>query len=147
MRARDLADPSAVVRRDDDASAVVRRLVAGGWDGLVVVEGSGRPLATVSLAQVLRLLLPEYIEEDVSLASVYAERQADVFAEAMAGRTVGQVLPQPPRQPVVVSPTATLLEVATAMATRRCSVVAVVESAGTIGAIGAHDVLRAALPL
>lgn len=145
MLARDLADPSPVVRGDDDAGSVLRRLVAGGWDGLVVVDGAGAPLTTTSLAQVLRMLLPEYIEEDVSLASVYAERQADVLADALAGRTVAQVLPQPGREPVVVDAGATLLEVAAVMASQRSSVVAVVDAGRTTGALGAHAVLRAAL--
>lgn len=145
MLARDLADPAPVVRGDDDAGWVLRRLVAGGWDGLVVVDDADAPVTTVSLAQVLRLLLPEYIEEDVSLASVYAERQSDVLADALAGRLVAQVLPQPRRDPVVVDAGATLLEVAAAMATLRSSVVAVVDAGRTSGALGAHAVLRAAL--
>ena len=145
MRARDLLDPSPVVHRSSDALDVVRRLVAGGWDGLVVVDDDG-PVATVSLAQVLRLALPDYIEDDVSLASVYAEKIADSFGETMRGRPVSEVLPWPHREPVVVRPTATLLEVAALMATEFTAIVAVVEDGRTLGAVGARALMRAILP-
>lgn len=125
----------------DAAGDVVRRLVARGWDGLVVVDGAGAPVATVSLAQVLRLLLPDYVEDDESLA-VYSGDE--VFAETLAGRTVRDVLPFPHREPVVVSPDASLAQVAAAMATRACSVVAVVAGTRVLGAVGAHAVLAAA---
>ena len=128
-----------------DALDVVRRLVAGGWDGLVVVDDRG-PVATVSLAQVLRLALPDYIEDDVSLASVYAEKIADTFGETMRGRPVSEVLPWPHREPVVVRPTATLLEVAALMATEFTAIVAVVEHGRTLGAVGARALMRAILP-
>jgi predicted transcriptional regulator len=143
VRARDLADPTAVVGVHEDAAAVVRRLVVGGWDGIVVVDG-GRTLATVSLAQVLRLLLPDYVEEDESLAAVYSESLADALGEALDGQAVGDVLPQPRREPVVVPADATLVQVAAAMARHACSVVAVVERQQVLGAVGAHAVLAAA---
>lgn len=134
-----------MVHRNSDALDVVRRLVAGGWDGLVVVDDRG-PVATVSLAQVLRLALPDYIEDDVSLASVYAEKTADTFGEMLRGRPVGEVLPWPPRDPVVVRPSATLLEVAAHMATEFTAIVAVVEPPRTLGAVGARAVVKAILP-
>jgi predicted transcriptional regulator len=143
VRARDLADPAAVVGAHEDAADVVRRLVAGGWDGLVVTD-AGRTLATVSLAQVLRLLLPDYLEEDESLAAVYSETVADALGDALDGQVVADVLPQPRRDPVVVPADATLLQVAAAMARHACSVVAVVEHRRVLGAIGAHAVLAAA---
>jgi predicted transcriptional regulator len=145
VRARALVDPGPVVSIGDDATDVVSRLVRAGWDGLVVVDGT-RTVATVSLAQVLRLVLPDYIEDDESLAGVYGEQQAEVFAAALQGHTVADVLPRPPRDPVLVRPDATLLQIAAAMATHACSIVAVVEQGRTLGAIGAHAVLAAASP-
>lgn len=133
------------MHRDEDSHDVVRRLVAGRWDGLVVVDDDG-PLATVSLAQVLRLALPDYIEDDVSLASVYAETVADSFGESMIGRPVGQVLPWPHRDPVVVPPSATLLEIAALMATENTAIVAVVDDGRTLGSVGATALMTAVLP-
>jgi len=134
-----------VVHLSSDALEVMRRLVAGWWDGIVVVDDDG-PVATVSLAQVLRLALPDYIEDDVSLASVYAEGIADTFGEEMRDRPVSEVLPWPHRPPVVVRPSATLLETAARMATEHTAIVAVVEHGRTLGAVGARAVMKAILP-
>lgn len=133
------------MHRDEDALDVVRRLLAGQWDGLVVVDDN-EPQATVALDQVLRLALPEYVEEDVSLAAVYAERAAGTFAESMRGRLIGDVLPWPARPPVVVPPDATLLEVAVVMATEQATIVAVVDDGRTLGAVSARAILRSVLP-
>ncbi|MGA7690583.1 MAG: CBS domain-containing protein [Jiangellales bacterium] len=148
MHARDHLDSGPVVSRDADALQVVTDLVHHHWDGLVVVDDSLAPLATVSLDQVLRLSLPDYIEDDVSLASVYAERDADTFAETLRGRTVGEVTPWPRRRhaPVTVSPDDTLLEVAAVMAVHFTAIVAVVDDGRTIGALGALAVMAATLP-
>jgi hypothetical protein len=145
VHARDLTDPAPVVPLHADAAETLRRLVAQGWDGLVAVDGP-RTVATVSLAQSLRLLLPDFVEDDESLARVYAEAEAEALASALVGRRLGDVLPQPTRSPVLVRPSATLLEVAAAMATRACSIVAVVEHGTTLGAVGTRAVLRAAFP-
>lgn len=114
----------------------------------MIVDEALAPLATVSLDQVLRLSLPDYIEDDVSLASVYAERDADTFAETLRGRTVGEVAPgHRRRHPLVtVSPGDTLLEVAAVMAVHFTAIVAVVDGGRTIGALGAHAVMEATLP-
>ena len=111
-------------------------------------DGDGAWETTVSLAQVLRLALPDYIEDDVSLASVYAERDADTFAETLRNRQVHEVMPRPKRKnpPVVVPPAATLLEVSALMAVHNTAIVAVVEDERTIGAVGAHAVMHATLP-
>ena len=148
VHARNHLDSGPVVSKDADALRVVTDLVHHHWDGLVVVDDDLAPLATVSMAQVLRLALPDYIEDDVSLASVYAERDADTFAETLRGRTVGEVTPRPRRRhpPITVHPGDTLLEVAATMAVHFTSIVAVVEDGRTIGALGAYEVMKATLP-
>jgi predicted transcriptional regulator len=146
--ARNHLDTGPVVQRDADALDVVTRLVEHHWDGLVIVDENMWALATVSLADVLRLALPDYIEEDVSLASVYAEQVADTFAETLRNRKVREVMPRPISKypPVLVRPEHTLLEVAAVMAVQHTAIVAVVEESRTIGSVGAHAVLSATLP-
>lgn len=148
MHARNHLDTGPVVHADADALSVVTSLVENHWDGLVVVDDDMRALATVSIGQVLRLALPDYIEEDVSLARVYAERVADTFAETLRGRQVHEVMPRPTSKypPVLVRPEATLLEVAAVMALQSTAIVAVVENGRTIGSVGAYAVLAATLP-
>jgi predicted transcriptional regulator len=146
VQARDLLDTGPVVHQDAEALEVVTSLVAEHWDGLVIVDEAMAPLATVSLAQVLRLALPDYIEDDVSLASVYSERDADTFAESLRGRTVYEVMPRPRQTIVTVAPEATLLEVAALMAVHFTAIVAVVDRHRVIGAVGAHALMKATLP-
>ncbi len=148
MLASNHLDTGPVVQQDADALDVVTRLVNHHWDGLVIVDQNMRALATVSLAHVLRLALPDYIEDDVSLASVYAERDADTFAETLRNRQVHEVMPRPTRKypPVLVRPEHTLLEVAALMAVKQTAIVAVVDEGRTIGSVGAHTVLSATLP-
>lgn len=61
MRARDLMEDFPLVGKHTDALAATRLLVERGLPGLVVLPGS----------QVLRFALPEYVEDDPTLAAVF----------------------------------------------------------------------------
>ncbi len=150
MRARDLSDAGPVVGLGDDALATVSELVRHRWDGLVVVDDGGRALATVSLAQVLRLALPDFIEDDPALASVYQESAADLLGNYLQGEQLGRLLPKPSHPPVVVAADANLFEISVEMAVRQTAIVAVTErrtgGGPVIGAITASNVLAAIVP-
>jgi CBS domain-containing protein len=85
MRARDLAEPFPVVHLDTSALEATRLLVDQSLPGLVVVDREGVPLVILPGSQVLRFALPEYVEEDRSLASVFSEAYADKFCPALWG--------------------------------------------------------------
>ncbi len=152
MHAADLAEPFPVVHLDDDALPATRMLAEQGLPGLVVVDDDGGPLVVLPASQVLRFALPEYIEEDPRLASMYAEQEADAFCRALEGRTVRelmpskQYLPQRDRDRPVVRTDDTLIEVATQMTRQHSPVVAVVdERQAVVGVITVHRLLGTAL--
>ncbi|HET6921261.1 MAG TPA: CBS domain-containing protein [Jiangellaceae bacterium] len=152
MRARALAQPFPVVHLDTDALEATRLLVDRALPGLVVVDRDGLPLFILPGSQVLRFALPDYVEEDRTLASVYSESDADALCESLRGRTVQELMPSEkflPRGHVrrpIVAPDATLMEVAAVMAEQHSPVVAVVDEGHVIGVITVHRLLGASLP-
>jgi CBS domain-containing protein len=152
MRARDLAEPFPVVHLDTSALEASRLLVDQSLPGLVVVDREGVPLVILPGSQVLRFALPEYVEEDRSLASVFSEADADKFCQALRGRTVAELMPSkqfmPQKSSVrpIVAPDANLMEIAAVMADQHSPVVAVVDDGEIVGVITVHRLLGAALP-
>ena len=152
MRARELAQPFPVVHLDTDALEATRLLVDQALPGLVVVDSDGLPLFILPGSQVLRFALPEYVEEDRTLASVFSESDAEAFWENLRGRTVQELMPSKqflPRRSAsrpIVAPEATLMEVAAVMAEQHSPVVAVVDQGHIVGVITVHRLLGAALP-
>ncbi|MET0914786.1 MAG: CBS domain-containing protein [Jiangellaceae bacterium] len=151
MRARALAQPFPVVHLDTDALEATRLLVDRALPGLVVVDQEGLPLFILPGSQVLRFALPDYVEEDRTLASVYSESDADALCESLRGRTVQELMPSTKFLPrgaprPIVAPDATLIEIAAVMAEQHSPVVAVVDKGHVIGVITVHRLLGAALP-
>ena len=105
MRARDLAEPFPVVHLDTDAMEATRLLVDRALPGLVVVDRDGLPLFILPGSQVLRFALPDYVEEDRTLASVYSESDADALCESLRGRTVQELMPSTKFLPRSKAPT------------------------------------------
>ena len=140
-----------MVHLDTDALEATRLLVDRALPGLVVVDQDGLPLFILPGSQVLRFALPDYVEEDQTLASVYSESDADALCESLRGRTVQELMPSTKFLPrgaprPIVAPDATLIEVAAVMAEQHSPVVAVVDEGHVIGVITVHRLLGAALP-
>ena len=119
--------------------------------GLVVADHEGLPLFILPGSQVLRFALPDYAEEDRTLASVYGESDADALCESLRGRTVQELMPSKKFLPrgaprPIVAPDATLIEVAAVMAEQHSPVVAVVDEGHVVAVITVHRLLGAALP-
>ncbi len=152
MLARELAEEFPVVRLDTPALEATRLLAERRLPGLVVVDDNNQPLAVLPGSQVLRFALPEYVEEDISLASVYSESDADNFCAPLMGRAVAELMPSPQYLPKrerdrpLVRGDATLIEVAATMARQHSPVVAVVDGGKIVGVITVHRLLGAALP-
>jgi CBS domain-containing protein len=124
-----------------------------GLPGLVVVDDQGGPLVVLPGSQVLRFALPEFLEEDPTLARVYGEREADSFCHDIRGHKVRelmpgkQYLPKRERDRPLVQAGATVIEVASVMSRQHSPVVAVVDDNNVIvGVITVHRLLGATLP-
>ncbi|MFF7438923.1 CBS domain-containing protein [Streptomyces sp. NPDC008122] len=152
MRARDLAVQYESVSVDSDALDAARLMAEHQLPGLLVLGGDGEPKAILPGSQMVKMLVPEYVIEDPTLAAVVDERHADRLCQALTGRRVRDCLPADATPPPLADPDDTALEVAALMARVRSPLVAVAEKTvhGThlIGVITAshllHELLRAA---
>ncbi|WP_328769833.1 CBS domain-containing protein [Streptomyces sp. NBC_00286] len=127
MRARDLAEPYVSASKNADAIEAVRLIVERSPPGLLVMDAVGQPYTALPVCDVVRTLLPGYVQEDGGLARVIDERHADHFCRALRGRTVADCLPaQRPFLPTA-APDWTAVEIAELMARSRSPLIAVVE--------------------
>lgn len=126
MRAGDLCSPFPSVRMDTPAIEAARLLAGQDLPGLVVVDARAKPVTVLPGTQVLRLAIPQYIQDDPTLARVIDEARADQFLDELAERTVRELLPEEKRELPIVRSDATVLEVAALMARSRSPLVAVV---------------------
>jgi predicted transcriptional regulator len=145
VRAEQMIDDFPVVRSDTDALDAVRLIAEQRLPGLLVADPSGRPLRILPASQVVRLLVPTYIQDDPSLAGVLSEITADRVAEKLQGKTVEQVLPESAGPMATVEADDTIVEVAAVMARERSPLVAVVADGRLVGVITASRLLEVAL--
>jgi CBS domain-containing protein len=146
MRARDVAEPFPLVTVDTEAIEAARLLAERRLPGLIVLDRAGRPHAILPGSQVLRFMIPGYIQDDLSLAHVLDERHADRLSEALAGKTVQQLLPPRRDELPVVDGDATAVEIAAVMARWHSPLVAVVERDQLLGAVTVSRLLGLLLP-
>ncbi|GGM37527.1 CBS domain-containing protein [Dactylosporangium sucinum] len=127
MRAADLAAPFPTVRRDTPAIEAARLLAGQDLPGLIVLDGNGYPATVLAGTQVLRMAIPQYCQDDPTLARVIDEQAADLFLRELGDRTVAQALPEHGRGLAVVAADATVLEIAALMARTGNPLVAVID--------------------
>ncbi len=135
MRAHEIVEEYPVVGLDDDALQAARLLVERRLPGLIVTDAQGQPHTVLPGSQVLRFVIPTYVQEDPSLARVFDERHADRLCETLIGRSVREVLPKKRIELPVVDADSTAVEIAAVMARMHSPVVAVVEGARLLGAV------------
>ena len=136
MQAHEIAITTPTVRTDDPVAKAVQLMVVNRLPGIVVVDMNERPVAVLPGTQVLRLAIPESYQDDPALVRTVDENHADLFWHGTDRLTVGDCLPVPAAKPATVSPHATVLEVATVMASKRSPLIAVVDRAGRlVGAV------------
>ncbi len=144
MRARDLAEEIPTVALDTDAMEAARILARHRIPGLVVLDADGRPHTVLPGSQVLRFVIPGYVQDDPQLAAVYDEQAADELCGRLAGSPVRELLPKRPDPDdlPVVEGDANSMEVAARMARLRSPLVAVVDQGEYVGAITVSQLLR-----
>lgn len=113
--------------------------------GIVVTDPSGKPVAILPASQVVRFIVPAYVQDDPSLAGVLNESMADRAAEKLGGKTVRDVLPEHLLNVPAADADDTIIEVAAIMARLRSPLIAVVKDGKLHGVITASRLLAAAL--
>lgn len=150
MKARDLAAPYPTVRADASAAEAARLLTEAGRPALVVVNDHDHPTAILPASQVLRFVIPRYVQDDPALARVVDEAFADHMCDSLEGKSVAELLPRDGPKLVVAEPDDNVVEIAALMAGNRSPLVAVIDGEGStspmIGAITVASLLAALLP-
>jgi CBS domain-containing protein len=145
MRAAELAEDFPVVTVDSDALAAARLLAEHRLPGIVVTDDSGKPFAVLPASQVVRFIVPRYVQDDPSLAGVLNESMADRAADKLGGKTVRSMLPEHLTDVPSADVDDTIIEVAAVMARLRSPLMAVVKDDRLFGVITASRLLAAAL--
>lgn len=145
MRAADIAEAFPVITIDADALEAVRMIAEQRLPGILVVDASGGPFAVLPASQVVRFIVPRYVQDDPLLAGVLSESVADHIAERLGGKAVGAMLSE---HLVNVAPAEfdeNILEVAAKMARLRSPLIPVVKAGRLLGVITASRLLAAVL--
>ncbi|SDL02597.1 CBS domain-containing protein [Streptomyces indicus] len=145
MLARDLAEHYPSVTTDDDAVQALHLLAEHGLPALLVVDPDGLPWAVVPGSQLVRQLVPDYVQEDPLIAAVVTDRNVGEMKEELAGRSAAEWLPRRRCTPPFVGPDASATTVAALMARTHTPLVAVIERDGDrvhlVGAVTAARLL------
>jgi CBS domain-containing protein len=144
VHAEQLAEEYPVITMESDALEAARLLAEHRLPGLVVTD-QGRPRSILPASQVVRFLVPGYVQDDPSLARVLDESMADQVAKSLGGKSVGDLITSEAPELAVVNADDTIIEVAAIMARLRCPLAAVMRDAHLIGVITAPRLLQAAL--
>jgi len=142
MRAGEIAEPYPVVGVQTSALVAAQLLAKDRLPGLVVTEVDGTPKAVLPASQVVRFMVPDYVQQDPSLARVVGEKAADRIAERLRSATVGDLLPGRPQELPILQADDTVLELAAMMARLRSPLCAVMADDKIIGVVTASPLLE-----
>ncbi|MBF6469384.1 CBS domain-containing protein [Nocardia beijingensis] len=145
MHAAQMAEEYPVVRLDTDALDAARLLAEHRLPGIVVTDDNGVPEAVLPASQVVRFIIPRYVQDDPSLAGVLDESMCDRIADKLRGKKVRDVIPEHLSKVPAARADDTIIEVAAVMARLRCPLIAVLKDDELIGVITASRLLAAAL--
>ena len=145
MHAEDIVEEFPVVSVDSNALDAARMMAEHRLPGIVVTDSAGLPYAVLPASQVVRFIVPSYVQDDPSLAGVINESWADKAAEKLGDKTVRDVLPEHLADIPSAKADDTIIEVAALMATLKSPLIAVVKDGRLLGVITASRLLAAAV--
>ncbi|OBB05668.1 hypothetical protein A5662_10645 [Mycobacteriaceae bacterium 1482268.1] len=145
MHAEDFVEDFPVVTVESNALDAARMLAEHRLPGIVVTTAAGEPYAVLPASQVVRFIVPTYVQDDPSLAGVINESWADRAAEKLRNKTVRDVLPEHLLDIPSANADDTIIEVAALMAQLRSPLIAVLKDGRLHGVITASRLLAAAL--
>jgi CBS domain-containing protein len=145
MHAEEMAEEFPVITVDSNALDAARMLAEHRLPGVLVTDEKGKPVAVLPASQVVRFIVPTYVQDDPSLAGVLNESMADHAADKLGNKTVRQVLPEHLTDVPPANADDTIIEVAALMARNRTPLIAVMKDGKLVGVITASRLLEAAL--
>ena len=141
MRVGDIAEQYPVVGVDTSALVAARLIAQDRQPGLVVTDRDGRPMAVLPASEVVRFMVPDYVQADPALARVLGEVSASQIADRLRRATVADLLPASPAELAVVKADDTLVEAAAIMARLRSPLCAIVDGKHFLGVVTAAHLL------
>jgi CBS domain-containing protein len=145
VKAEEIAEEFPVVDIDSPALDAARMLTEHHLPGIVVLTTDGQLYAVLPASQVVRFIVPIYVQDDPSLAGVLAESMADRAAEKLGGKTVRELLQQHQLTLAAANADDTIIEVAAIMGRLRSPLIAVMKEGKLHGVITASRLLAVAL--
>lgn len=145
MHAEQMAEDFPVVSVDSSALDAARMLAEHRLPGIVVTDTAGKPYAVLPASQVVRFIVPQYVQDDPALAGVLNESMADHAADKLGNKRVRDVLPEHLVDVPAAHSDDTIIEVAALMARLRSPLIAVMKDGKLHGVITASRLLAAAL--
>ena len=145
VHAEQMAEEMPLVDLDTNALEAATLLADRRLPALVVTRTDGSPHSILPASQVVRFLVPSYVQDDPSLARVMNESMADRAGDKLGSKRVRDLLPSEPRELAAVNYDDTIIEVAAIMARLRCPLAAVMKEGRLIGVISASRLLELAL--
>lgn len=145
MQAAEIAEDFPVVDIDSSALEAARMFAKHRLPGIVVLTADRQLYAVLPAYEVVRFIVPVYVQDDPLLAGLVTESMADQTAQKLAGKTVRELLPQPQVTLPVANPDDTIIEVAAMMGRFRTPLVAVMKQGALHGVITASRLLSMAL--
>ena len=145
MQAAEIDEYFPVVDIDSSALEAARMLAEHSLPGIVVVTADGQLYAVLPASQVVRFIVPSYVQDDPLLAGVLAESMADRAAEKLGGKTLRELLPQHQLTLPAANADDTIIEVAAIMGRLRSPLIAVMKEGKLHGVITASRLLAVAL--
>src|ERR1700744_4017874 len=107
----------------------------GSLPGIVIVTADGQLYAVLPAYEVVRFIVPSYVQDDPLLAGVLAESIADRAAEKLGGKTLRQLLSQHQLTLPTANADDTIIEVAALMGRLRSPLIAVMKHGRLHGVI------------
>jgi len=145
VQAAEIDEYYPVVDTDSSALDAARMLAEHSLPGIVVVTADGQLYAVLPASEVVRFIVPSYVQDDPLLAGVLAESIADRAAETLGGKTLRELLPQPQLTLPAVNADDTIIEVAAMMGRLRSPLIAVMKQGKLHGVITVPRLLAMAL--
>jgi CBS domain-containing protein len=145
VQAAEIDEQFPVVDIDSPALEAARMLAEHSLPGIVVVTADGQLYAVLPASQVVRFIVPGYVQDDPLLAGVLAESMADRAAEKLGGKTLRELLPQHQLTLPAANADDTIIEVAAMMGRLRSPLIAVMKQGRLHGVITTSRLLTMAL--
>ncbi len=145
MHAAEIAEPYPIVLATTSALEAARLLAHEQRPGLVVIGADGSPVAVLPGSQVVRFLVPDYVQDDPALARVLGELPTEQIVQRLAQLSVAALLPSPAPELPVLRPDDSVVELAAVMARLRSPLAVVMDGRTIVGVVTAARLLRVVL--